>query len=283
VSHTDKEDDTMRRPPRGRSGFTDHAGLRLHHLSYGEDGRQPMLIIPGITSPAITWEFVAEELQADFAVTVVDLRGRGLSGTPPEGGYAMDDYADDMEAVITGLGLDRPVVVGHSLGARVAAALGARSPALTGALVIIDPPLTGPGRAEYPTPVESFREQLREAREGTTAEGVLRFFPSWSREAAELRAEWLDTCDERAVVDSWHAFHDEDFMPAWRRLRPPVLFVYGEESPVITAEGLAEVRAENPDAEIAGIADAGHMIPWENLADFLAVLRRFAGAHAARG
>jgi N-formylmaleamate deformylase len=271
----------MRRQPRGRSGFTDHAGLRLHHLSYGESGRPPMLIIPGITSPAITWEFVAEELQSEFAVTVVDLRGRGLSDTPPQGGYAMADYAADMEAVIAGLGLERPVIVGHSLGARIATALGARSPELTGPLVIIDPPLTGPGRPEYPTSVETFREQLREAREGTTADGVLRFFPRWTRSEAELRAQWLATCDEGAVVDSWRAFHDEDLVPAWRRLRPPVLFVYGEDSPVISAEGLAELRAENPAAEFVGISDAGHMIPWENLGDFLAAVRRFAGAHAA--
>jgi N-formylmaleamate deformylase len=239
-----------------------------------------MVIIPGITSPAITWEFVAEELKSDFDVTVVDLRGRGLSDTPAQG-YGMAEHAADVEAVVVGLGLERPVVVGHSLGARIAAALAAQSPELTGPLIIVDPPLTGPGRPEYPTSVETFREQLREAREGTTADGVLRFFPRWSRAEAELRAQWLETCDEQAVVASWQAFHEEDVMPAWRRLRQPVVFVYGEDSPVITAEGLAEIRAENPAAEVVGIPDAGHMIPWENLGDFLAVVRRFAGAEAA--
>ena len=127
--------------------------------------------------------------------------------------------------------------------------------------------------------------RLECAAEVATADDVV-VLSGWARvpgtrSEAELRAQWLATCDEGAVVDSWRAFHDEDLVPAWRRLRPPVLFVYGEDSPVISAEGLAELRAENPAAEFVGISDAGHMIPWENLGDFLAAVRRFAGAHAA--
>jgi N-formylmaleamate deformylase len=54
-----------------------------------------------------------------------------------------------------------------------------------------------------------------------------------------------------------------------------VLFVHGRDSPVVTPEGLADVRAANPDAAVAGIDDAGHMIPWDNLEDFIAVVRAF--------
>jgi N-formylmaleamate deformylase len=46
---------------------------------------------------------------------------------------------------------------------------------------------------------------------------------------------------------------------------------------VVTPEGLADVIAANPRAETQGIAGAGHMIPWENLEGFLAVVRGFLG------
>lgn len=56
--------------------------------------------------------------------------------------------------------------------------------------------------------------------------------------------------------------------------------VYGEESPVVTPEGVADVAAANPRAQVTGIAGAGHMIPWDNLDDFLRVVRSFLATAA---
>jgi N-formylmaleamate deformylase len=67
----------------------------------------------------------------------------------------------------------------------------------------------------------------------------------------------------------------EDFFQYWSALRPPLKFIYGGESPVVDAAGLADVRAGNPGAEIAEIPGAGHMIPWENLEDFLSAVESF--------
>jgi hypothetical protein len=62
-------------------------GIRQHYLRYG--GKGPALIlIPGITSPAITWGFVAERLGEHFDTYVLDVRGRGLSSTGPELDYS---------------------------------------------------------------------------------------------------------------------------------------------------------------------------------------------------
>jgi N-formylmaleamate deformylase len=266
----------MRRDPRGTSGYVETNGVRLHYLEYGRTG-PTIVVLPGITSPAITWEFVADELEDDARLVILDIRGRGLSDAP-DTGYALTDYAADAAGLIAELGLDRPIILGHSMGARIAAALGALYPEAVGPMIIVDPPLTGPGRGDYSTPLESFRQQLREAREGTTAKDVLRYFPTWSEREAQIRAEWLETCAEQAVVQTWHHFSDEDFFGYWKALQPPLLFIYGEESPVIPPEGLADVKAENPHAETIGISDAGHMIPWENLADFVAAVRGFVGA-----
>lgn len=250
-------------------------GVRLHHLVYG-NGEPTVLMLPGITSPAITWEFVAEPLAVGRRVIVLDIRGRGLSDAPASG-YALTDYVADVSAVIEALGLDRPVVLGHALGGRIAAALGTIVPELVGPQIIVDPPLTGPGRPPYPTSLETFRRQLHEAYAGTTAEAVRQFFPRWSEREAAIRAEWLPTCAEHAVVQTWEHFHDEDFFAYWRRLRPPILFVYGAESPA-AIPGLDDVRAANPSAEMVGIVNAGHMVPWENLTDFLAAVRGFIGS-----
>ena len=52
----------MRREQRGRSATVEVGDLKLHHLEYGDDGAPVIFVLPGITSPAITWEFVAERL-----------------------------------------------------------------------------------------------------------------------------------------------------------------------------------------------------------------------------
>jgi N-formylmaleamate deformylase len=271
------EGDAVPAAPQGRDGVVRANSVRLHYLAYG-NGDRDLLIIPGITSPAITWEFVAQPLAADRRVVAYDIRGRGLSEAPPSG-YTLSDYAADAAGLIQAVGLRRPAVLGHSMGGRIAAALADTYPHLVGPMIIVDPPLTGPGRPPYPTSRESFRQQLHEAYAGTTAEEVRRFYPRWSERALELRAAWLPTCDEHAVLESHRLFDVEDFFAHWARLVAPVLFLYGGESPVIGAEGLAEVHATNPGAEIIEVTGAGHMIPWENLDDFLAAVERFLADH----
>src|SRR6266498_2001805 len=151
----------MARAATGASGYVTSGDVRLHYLEYGAEG-VPIMVVPGITSPAITWEFIAERLAGDYRV-----------------------------------------------------------------LVLVDPPLTGPGRPEYPTSLEAFMDQLEKARAGATAEDMRPYFPTWDDEQLEIRAEWLPTCDETAVRETWLNFHREDVFDYLRRLKPPVLFMYG--------------------------------------------------------
>src|SRR5688572_5398500 len=92
--------------PRGRSEFVVAGGLRHHYLQYGNG--PPIVVVPGITSPAITWEFVAEELADEFAVYALDVRGRGLTDRAASGAYRLPDFAADVAAVVEALDLDRP-------------------------------------------------------------------------------------------------------------------------------------------------------------------------------
>jgi N-formylmaleamate deformylase len=165
------------------------------------------------------------------------------------------------------------------MGARIAAAFGVLNADVSGPLVIVDPPLTGPGRPEYATSLEAFMEQLEKARAGATVDDLRPYFPTWDDEQLRLRAEWLPTCDETAVRETWLNFHTEDLFEYLRALRPPALFMYGGESPAVSAEGADEVREANPELEIACIPGAGHMIPWDNLEEFLSETRRFLAEH----
>lgn len=262
-----------------RSRFVDAVDVRLHVLSYAGEG-PPVLVLPGITSPAITWNFVARWLRDYAEVHVVDLRGRGLSGRT-DLDYRLDDYAADTRALVHELKLDAPILLGHSLGARIAAASAVAFPGLSRGLILVDPPLSGPGRDPYPTSLAAFREQLVEARRGTTADEVRRHYPRWPNAELRLRARWLPTCSEEAVVETHRGFEAEDFFDLWSALRTPAGLVYGGKSPVVTAEGAAALRSANPQPTFIEVSGAGHMVPWDSPAPFraavLGLVAEFAG------
>src|SRR6185312_2485303 len=85
-------------------------GIKIHFLEYGASGPD-IVLIPGITTPAILWGFVSERLAKFSHVVALDNRGRGLSDQRPGIGYSLDDYAADAAGVIAELGLRNPVVL----------------------------------------------------------------------------------------------------------------------------------------------------------------------------
>jgi N-formylmaleamate deformylase len=247
--------------------------LRLHVLDYGGDG-VPLVVLPGITSPAITMDFVARELTDLVRPIVVDVRGRGLSDSGKS--YTLEDYADDTVAVLDGLGLERPLLLGHSMGARIAAVVAARGVPLRGT-VLVDPPMSGPGRGPYPTSLDAFLDQLEEAQRGTDADEVARSWPRWPRREQELRARWLSSCDTDAIVATHAGFETEDFFATWPHVPAPTAVLYGGASPVVTAAGAAEAAAMNPAARLVEVPGAGHMVFWDEPEAARRLLREILG------
>jgi N-formylmaleamate deformylase len=250
-----------------RSRWVRSGELRLHVLDYGGPG-VPLVVLPGITSPAITMDFVARRLTDLVRPIVVDVRGRGLSDAGAS--YTLEDYADDTEAVLADL--DRPLLMGHSMGARIAAVVAARGVPLRGT-VLVDPPMSGPGRGPYPTTLEAFLGQLEQAQRGTDADEVARSWPRWPRREQELRARWLSSCDAGAIAATHAGFESEDFFTAWPKVPAPTVLIHGAESPVVTADGAQEAARANPAARLVAVPEAGHMVFWDEPEAALHLLR----------
>jgi N-formylmaleamate deformylase len=211
------------------------------------------------------------------------LRGRGLSDPGRPGDHTLPTYAGDVASIIAAEDLPRPAVVGHSLGARVATALGVLHPHARGPVAVIDPPLSGPGREPYPTPLSEFLLALDMARAGKATQEIAARYPSWSREQIESRATWLATCDEAAVRESYANFTREDFWRYWAALQPPAALIYGTNSPgFLDRSRVDELARDNPHALIRAVPGAGHMIPWDNMPGFLSAVFDCLGQNAAQ-
>lgn len=258
----------------GTSHYLTANGIRHHVLAYGSHASAPLMLLPGITSPAVTAGFIASWLAERYRVYVPDLRGRGQTDKPPAGAYSLDDYASDVAGLVDALDIAAPVVIGHSLGARIAAAYRVRDDTAGRVTILVDPPLSGPGREPYPTSRASFMAQLDEAYRGTTAEEVRQYYPHWPDQELVLRAEALASCDKTAVLETYDRFHQEDFFDYWRLLTPPAALIRGGDSPVVPQSGMAELNDSNPAVPIITVVGAGHMIPWDNFSGFRAAVDR---------
>ncbi|WP_316154338.1 alpha/beta hydrolase [Cupriavidus sp. BIC8F] len=258
-------------------------GIRQHYLRYGgNDGARaacdPVIIVPGITSPAITWGFVGERFGASFDTYVLDVRGRGLSSAEAGLDYSLDAQARDVVAFAGALNLRRYSVVGHSMGARIGVRAAAGRPDGLARLVLADPPVSGPGRRAYPAQLPWYVDSIRLSRQGTDMEGMRRFCPTWTDEQLRLRAEWLHTCNEDAVVRSFEDFHRDDIHADLPRVKVPTLLMTAGRGDVVRAEDVAEIRTLLPGVLVSHVAGAGHMIPWDDEAGFYAALGDFLGA-----
>lgn len=117
--------------------------LASFRLSTGQPGSDPVLAIHGITATSRAWLPVARALDGRVSLVAVDLRGRGASAGLPAP-FGMAAHAADALAVFDQLGVERAVVVGHSLGAYVTARLAAEHPERVSAVVLVDGGLTIP-------------------------------------------------------------------------------------------------------------------------------------------
>jgi N-formylmaleamate deformylase len=251
-------------------------GIRQHYLRYGGVGAT-LILVPGITSPAITWGFVAERLAERFDVYVLDVRGRGLSQAGPGLDYGIDVCADDISGFCAALSLAAPMALGHSMGARHLIRAAARG-GIFDRLLLIDPPVSGPGRRAYPAKLAWYLDSMALACAGIDAEGLRVFSPTWTEEQRCLRAAWLHTCDERAVIASFKGFSDDDIHADLPRVAVPTVLVAAEQGGVIGEADVEEIHRLNPKIAAVRVAGAGHMIPWDNLEGFLAALEPYLGA-----
>ena len=271
-------------PSTFRYGGNVHAnGIRQHYLRYGgAEGeraqRDAVILIPGITSPAVTWGFVAEHLGRQFDTYVLDVRGRGLSSSGPGLDYSLDAQAADVAAFAQALGLQRWALVGHSMGGRIAVRAARSQPVGLTRLVIVDPPVSGPGRRAYPAALPWYVDSIRQATLGMDAEAMRAFCPTWTEEQRQLRAQWLHTCHEPAIVQSFEDFGRDDIHADLPRIQHPLLLVTAERGGVVRSEDVAEWQGLAPQTEHVRVPNAGHMIPWDNEAGFYAALGDFLGA-----
>src|SRR4030043_2173576 len=111
-------------------------GIKIQLAVWKGKGKK-IFVLPGISGNGRFWDCLASALAPHHRVIAMDLRGRGLSDKPPTG-YSIQHHCKDILALMNDQGLERPVLMGHSLGAFISLVFAARYPRRVGQLILVD-------------------------------------------------------------------------------------------------------------------------------------------------
>lgn len=241
----------------------------LHLLTKGDTNGIPLIFIPGITSYCQSFVDILNRLPDRYYSLVLDVRGRGESSWP-EKGYRDKNYVEDLLIVVNALihNPTPPVLIGHSMGARIAAAFDSMYPGLISGLTLVDPPINGPGhREEYPNSLEMFLEQ-KEAIDAGKLEKFKSFFPNFSESQIKLRAQEYRNCSKNAIIESYYSFLREPLHVHLKRLTAPTLLLAAEHGDTIRDDELELINSLNTKIKSERVKDSGHMVYKEKPQEF---------------
>lgn len=255
--------------------YVDANGIRLHVEARG---RGPaMVLLHGTGTSGRVWDAQLADLSEDYRMFAVDSRGCGRSDRPVEGNDIAGNTADVL-AVIDALGLDRPVLVGSSVGAVFAIEAALAAPGRIGGIVSID----GPGY----WPSVALGDKLVEVAGATDrAAQFADWVPTWYSPAAS--PELIATTLRQILESSEHV--DELFADGAsydpreriRELAVPVLFLHGALDASIPYEVSQVLAGLAPHGMFRLVDGAGHMPHQERPEAVNAVLRQAAAWLAA--
>ncbi len=249
-------------------------GIRLHVVSQGT-GTPTLVFLHYWGGSARTWRHVVAELAPDFCTVAIDQRGWGQSDRP-DSGYALTDLADDAQGVIDVLRLDRYILVGHSMGGKVAQLLASRGlPGLAG-LVLVAPSPPSP----LNLPLDVRRGMVGAyADRATIIATVKQVLAANPLDPDDLEAVIADSlAGAPAAKAAWPlAASQEDITRAIVEITVPTLVISGEEdrvdpSAVLTRELLPHI----PQAELRLLPGIGHLSPLEAPRNVAGLVRTFA-------
>lgn len=264
-------------------GYISANDIRIHYTRTGGEKPQ-ILLLHGFTDNGLVWTPVARALEQDYDVVMPDARGHGLSDGP-EKGFSVDLLVSDAVAVIQTLGLQRPHVLGHSMGAHVAARLASTHPELVRTLLLEDPPWS---RTTEPKPLpedeltrlENERyTQMRELQAKPFAERVatiLKENTHWSEEEAQLLA--TANAQFRPEVFKLGLFEvAREWLVVVQRLIPPTLLITADtDLGALVKPEIAQLAVASwKDGRTVHIPGAGHSIRRDQFDKYLINVRQF--------
>ena len=245
------------------------------------------MLLHGGHQSAHSWDLVSLHLAQHYHVLALDQRGHGDSEWPRDAEYSNHAMALDAEAFIGALDLQRPIVIGHSMGGRNAMLLTRRDPSRLHALVVVDigPELSDRGRQVIAGFVQA-NQEFDDIEQFVA--NVRRYDPYRSREHIERTVKYnmlqradgkfVSKCDatpRRLGIVRGSGPLENITLDEAQRFDLPVLVVRGANSNILAPDAAERFRDALPHGRLVTVPDCGHNVHGQNTSGFIAELNAF--------
>jgi pimeloyl-ACP methyl ester carboxylesterase len=260
---------------------------RFHYLEWGDPAAPAIVLLHGGHQSAHSWDLVSLHLAERYHVLALDQRGHGDSEWARDVEYSNHTMSQDARAFLDAMGLERPVLVGHSMGGRNSMLLTKQDPTRLRALVIVDvgPELSDRGRAA----IAGFVQENQEFDDlEHFVANVRKYDPYRSREHIERTVKYnmlqradgkfVSKCDSNprrlGIVRGAGPLENISLEDAGS-FHLPVLLIRGERSNILAPDAAERFRDALPAGQLVTVPNCGHNVHGQNTPGFIAALGAF--------
>jgi N-formylmaleamate deformylase len=253
-------------------------GSEIFYTRTVNDGKPTLVFAHGLTDSGLCWHQFASDLESKYDIIMYDAYGHGKSSRVDP--IKRFDLTEDLNDLIDALNLEKPGLIGHSMGAATAADFAARYPDKLALLVLEDPPWTD---LQYPE------------------QEVKRSFKDWKKQNLDAKKKTLKELQklkqkespkwEQAILPEWaQAKHDFDpaffdHPPLWNnnwqelagKITVPTLIVTGDNDlgAIVTPKLGVDAVQILEKGEFGHISNAGHCVRHEQYQPYLTMVQLF--------
>jgi esterase len=270
-----------------RSGNIVMRRQRFHFLEWGERGAPPIVLLHGGHQSAHSWDLVSLHLAEHYHVLALDQRGHGDSEWARDVEYSNHTMSLDARAFLDAMELERPILIGHSMGGRNSLLLTKQDSSRLRALVIVDvgPELSDRGR----TAIAGFVQENQEFEDlEHFVANVRTYDPYRPREHIERTVKYnmlqradgkfVSKCDSNprrlGIVRGAGPLENITLEDA-KSFDLPVLLIRGERSNILAPDAAERFRDALPRGQLVTVPNCGHNVHGQNTLGFIAALEEF--------
>lgn len=235
----------------------------------GETG--PIIAIHGLTGNKYQLQFFAQHLSSGYRVITMDLRGRGDS-SPTDEEPSIFKHAEDILSLLKELKIERPILMGYSMGGFIAALVAAQVEVqalilLDGAATMSDhqKPIVEPSFVRLGTPFKSKEDYIEQITANYAKLNIPRtqeLLNLLAYEVKEVDGKWYNKAVKEGIKGDWATFWEFDARKVFANVNAPVLLVQatgdiGANPPLFLPEHYGNTIAAAQDIEVVS-SDASH-------------------------
>ncbi len=286
-----------------QTGPTSHSymsqRLKLHYADWGNASAPPLLLVHGGRDHCRSWDWVAQQLSADWHVIAPDLRGHGDSQWAADGCYSVMDHVYDLAQLIHQMDAEQVTIVAHSLGGNISLRYTGLYPDTVKKLVAIEglgpSPAMQAERAKtafadrwrkwiadkraaagrlpkrYPN-LQAALERMRSENAYLTAEQAHHLTVHGANRNEDGSYSWK--FDNHLMVWPFHDMPEPEVEALWTAITCPTLLMYGANSWASNPEKDGRLVHFN-NARVVEFADAGHWLHHDQFDRFMGELKAF--------